>query len=84
MHASHMPHPVDYALQILTMMTWYMTVSKWVSLKMSAYLCTRGGIPKDSLKPNDVTTFSWHLFTKPHSDQPISLPVSQSVISSQF
>ena len=33
---------------------------------------SRGCIPKDSLKPNDIMMSTLHLFTKPHSDQPIS------------
>ena len=41
---------------------------------------SRWGIPKDSLKPHDITWSMWYLFTWPHFGQPISIqyPISQS------
>ena len=50
MHASRAPHPMDYTPQILTVMTWCMTVSKWVSLitaissRCLPYICTQEGV----------------------------------------
>ena len=34
---------------------------------------SKWGIPKDSLKPHDITRSSWYLFTWPHFSQPISI-----------
>ena len=42
--------------------------------KTSALLMySRWGIPKESLKPHDVTRSTWYLFTGPPSSWPISI-----------
>ena len=49
--------------------------------KTSALLMySRRGIPKDSLKPHDITRSMWYLFTGPPSNWPISIQylISQS------
>ena len=84
---------MDYELWILTMMTWCMTVSKWVSLitvissRCLPYLCTQEGvsprIPSNlmtSQHPCGICLHSLILI----SQSAISLLVSQSVNSSQF
>ena len=77
MHASRVPHPMDYVLLILTKKTsWSSTVIEHMNLTTviehmnllsvqdicPTYVLKRG-IPEDSLKPNDITMSTWHLFT---------------------
>ena len=93
MHTSHTPYPMDYAPQILTVMTSLLTVIIRVNLitvissRCLPYLCTQEGvsprIPSNlmaSQHPCGICLHSLILINQ----SVISLPVSQSAFSSQF
>ena len=64
-----------------TQCRWQDAPDNCYQFKTSALLMySRRGIPKDSLKPHDITRSMWYLFTGPPSSWQISIqyPISQS------
>ena len=93
MHASHVPHPMDFMPWILTVMTSLLTVVIWVYLitvissRCLPYLCTQEGVSPGiplnlmmSRLPRGICLHSLILICQ----SAIGLPVSQSAFSSQF